>query len=100
MITKNAQTDQFSGVYEVCFTLSLLSAPEDGFICRTEVLGEAGNTIIAAYDLQRSDFDQERNCKKTIAYSIAHVPLVSYAVYVPEGTTIRVEDVSWRKVSK
>ena len=70
MITKNAQTDQFSGVYEVCFTLSLLSAPEDGFICRTEVLGEAGNTIIAAYDLQRSDLTRNVIAKKRLTTAL------------------------------
>ena len=100
VVTNNMEIDQFSGVYRVTFSLSLLSAINTDTICYLEVLGEAGERIIAHEELDISDFDASGQCVYEIEYAIAHVPKVSFAVSVLDKASIEIKDISWQKIKQ
>lgn len=100
IVTKNMETDQFSGTYEVCFTLSSFSTSLDiDEVIKLEVLGEAGERTLFQQIITPQDFDSKGYCKSSIIYTIGGTPKVSYAISVASNTTVTINEISWQRIS-
>lgn len=98
IVTKNMENDQFSGVYQVIYTLSRFSTNRDDKGVLFQVLGEGGDRILIQEMLTEPYFDDEGRCERILPYRIKYSPLVSYEISVPEGVSVTVEDISWQRI--
>ena len=98
IVTKNMENDQFSGVYQVIYTLSRFSTNREDKGVLFQVLGEGGDRILIQEMLTEPYFDDEGRCERILPYRIKYSPLVSYEISVPEGVSVTVEDISWQRI--
>ena len=99
VITKNMETDQIGGAYEVSFKFSDFVSEAEGEAVVLEVLGEMEDHVLYRETLTAADFDSEGTCAHTLAYQINSTPQVSYAISVKEGVSVTVEDIAWQRVN-
>ena len=97
IVTANMETDQFSGQYVVEFKLSELQGTTEDPVAVLEVMGESDKVLIDRAELKASDFENGQNAK-SIKYSINGTPNISYAISVPEGISVSVDDINWRRL--
>ena len=102
VITANMETDQFAGRYTVTFSLFKAKGENEqphtaGMI---EVLGEAGESVIAQESLYTSDFDADGDCTHSISYVTEGTPKVSYAIKVEPDSSIILKQLTWRQESQ
>ena len=93
--------DQFSGVYEVRYTISCpgSSQYENGKqICVLKVLGEAGDRLIMEQPVDAAEFDETGKCSITLSYEIRSTPKVSYQVIAEDDTELLVEEIAWKRI--
>lgn len=95
--TKNMETDQFAGVYEVNYSFSFLDASVEGDAVVLEVVGEAGERQICQEIITTDEF-VDGKCKKTIRYEISDTPKVSFSVSTKEGISVTVDSITWKRL--
>ena len=98
IVTKNMETDQLSGTYQVSFALSVISFENSDDTVILEVLGEAGERILTQATLCKDDFLNDGRCNYALTYKISATPKVSFAVSVKNGASISIDSISWKRL--
>ena len=98
--TKNAETDQYGGTYEVTFLLRLDDDknPDDHRICNLEVMCETGEVLVHEEELRQIDFSENGRCKKAMVYDIGSSPGVTFTVSVEKEAVLTIEGISWHRI--
>lgn len=99
-ITKNMEIDHSKGLYVISFTLSSPLPTESGDVVTLEILANAGERLLLQATITADDFDAQGKCSYSIIYQTANAPLVSYAVSVPEGACVTVEEITHQRMGQ
>ncbi len=97
IFTKNMETDQFAGSYELNVVFSLYALSKNEQDITLEVYGEAGERLITYETISQIEFADRKRHRITMTYLIQDTPKVYYAIKVPDNEEITIEEISWQK---
>ena len=97
-IYDSLEWDQYSGTYEVRFSLELGEEISQEEICTVRVLGEAKERVIVETSITKDMFDEQGYCVMTLSYDTQDVPMVSFQVEAEDEVEILLEEIAWKRV--
>lgn len=100
-LRNNRLIDQYTGDYEVRYDLSIDSDKSNmgnDIVCRIQITGRKGETIILEREITVSEFDNDGHFSITIPYTLTDTPRMEYRIEVEDGVKLLVNEIAWKRV--
>ena len=102
-LMENRFMDQYSGDYEVRYTLRFaedtVGLADDDTICTLVVSGNKGESELVRREVSKQELDHGEGEAITLLYHSPFMARMEYLIYVVDGVTLYVDEIAWRRVA-